>query len=345
MKKFTKIRKWMIGLLLCVALCGYAPVVVQAADLKTELSLLSKKTVVFHKADGSVKTKKTDFKGRVTIPANKNPKGGTLLGWSDKPNQSKNPKYQAGQVIQVKKSTTHLYAVVYNWEQEPDVRVDKLAKNLSQYSKIIWVGDSRTHFLKRTLLEEYGESVFSKVSFVCKSGEGLSWFQQTGEKMLKQEIAAAQAGKDTRPVAVIFNLGVNDLSTRNSVGAVNAKSVAKRYTSYMNKLGKKLSAPNCKLFYMSVNPVNTAMKPTRKEADLRYFNDTLKEKLSNQFQWIDTYNYLMKYGYSTHNEFKGNIDDGVHYSMRTSKRIYKYCMRMIGQYYYSTFPVCDTMDS
>ena len=38
---------------------------------------------------------------------------------------------------------------------------------------------------------------------------------------------------------------------------------------------------------------------------------------------------LMKNGYSTYNEFKGNIDDGVHYSTRTYKRIYKYCMNAI----------------
>lgn len=332
MKIFTKIRKWLMGLLLCAALCGYAPMTVQGGVSGTELSLSSQKTVVFHKADGSIKIRKTDSKGRLTIPANKNPKGGTFLGWSDRPGQSQDPKYQAGQVIQVKKCITHLYAVVYNWEQEPDVRVDKLAENLSRYSRVIFVGDSRTYFLKKTLFTEYGKSVFSKASFVCKPGEGLSWFQEIGESMLRQEIAATQAGKDTRPIAIIFNLGANDLSTRNCVGAVDPKSVSERYISYMNKLGKKLSAKNCRLFYMSVNPVNAAMKPIRKEADLRYFNDVLKKNLSTQFQWIDTYKYLMKYGYSTYNAFKENIDDGVHYSMRTSKRIYKYCMYVLGKY-------------
>ena len=39
--------------------------------------------------------------------------------------------------------------------------------------------------------------------------------------------------------------------------------------------------------------------------------------------------YLMKNGYSTYNAFKGNIDDGVHYSTRTYKRIYKYCLKSI----------------
>ena len=37
----------------------------------------------------------------------------------------------------------------------------------------------------------------------------------------------------------------------------------------------------------------------------------------------------MKNGYSTYNAFKENIDDGVHYSGRTYKRIYKYCLNII----------------
>ena len=59
------------------------------------------------------------------------------------------------------------------------------------------------------------------------------------------------------------------------------------------------------------------------------FNDRLQSRLNKRFQWIDTYKYLMKNGYSTYNEFKGNIDDGVHYSTCTYKRIYKYCMNAI----------------
>ena len=44
----------------------------------------------------------------------------------------------------------------------------------------------------------------------------------------------------------------------------------------------------------SVNPVNMLMKQTRKEAQLRYFNDKLQSGLDESFQWIDTYKYLMK---------------------------------------------------
>lgn len=229
-------------------------------------------------------------------------------------------------MIQVRKKT-HLYAVMYNWQQEPDIQVNTLAAQLSEYSGIIFVGDSRTYFMQKTLLQEYGKDAVAKVSFVCKTGEGLSWFETAGERVMRSEIARLQSDSD-KPVAVIFNLGVNDLSSHNSGNGVDYKGEANAYLARMNTLAEELES-DCRLFYMSVNPVNTAMKPTRKEAQLRYFNDRLQSRLNKRFQWIDTYKYLMKNGYSTYNEFKGNIDDGVHYSTRTYKRIYKYCMNAI----------------
>ncbi len=290
------------------------------------ISSASQKVVIFHQADGSTIIRKADSNGKVTLPAIRNQTGYTFLGWSTKPDQTQNPQYQAGQVIQVRKKT-HLYAVMYNWQQEPDIQVNNLAAQLSEYSGIIFVGDSRTYFMQKTLLREYGKDAVAKVSFVCKTGEGLSWFETAGERVMRSEIARLQSDSD-KPVAVIFNLGVNDLSSHNSGNGVDYKGEANAYLARMNTLAEELES-DCRLFYMSVNPVNTAMKPTRKEAQLRYFNDRLQSRLNKRFQWIDTYKYLMKNGYSTYNEFKGNIDDGVHYSTCTYKRIYKYCMNAI----------------
>lgn len=285
----------------------------------------SEKKIYFHRADGTVIVQNTNVNGRLRVPASKNQDGYTFLGWSENPGQTAKPQYQPGQVINVKKAT-HLYAVMYNWKQEPNIQVGNLANTLSKYSRIIFVGDSRTHYLRRTLLKEYGPNAISKVRFVCKSGEGLNWFEETGEALLQKEIALAGAEGKNKPVAVVFNLGVNDLSHRRSS---DYKGMTNTYISYMNNLGDSLVNENCRLFYMSVNPTNTAMKPTRKESEILYFNNTLKNNLNGNFQWIDTYNYLMKNGYSTYNAFKGNIDDGVHYSTRTYKRIYKYCLKSI----------------
>ena len=226
----------------------------------------ARKVVFFHRADGTTVTKKADSNGKVTLPAIRN---------------------QAGQVIQIKKAT-HLYTVMYSWKNDPDIQVGNLDNQLSAYSRIIFVGDSRTYFMQKTLIQEYGSNAILNVSFVCKTGLGLNWFKTTGDKLLRKEIARCQSGGENKPVAVIFNLGVNDLSDHNTGNGVEYKGVANEYISYMNSLAEQLSESNCKLFYMSVNPVNTAKKPTRKEAQLRYFNDKLQSRLNGRFQWIDT---------------------------------------------------------
>ena len=285
----------------------------------------STKTVTIETSGGITK-KKVKSGGSVILPVEVNKRGYTFLGWSTVPGQTCNPMYQAYQKIQVTKNI-HLYPVKYKWNQEPDIYAGGLADSVEKYDKIIFVGDSRTYFMQKTLLQEYGKDAVAKVSFVCKTGEGLSWFETAGERVMRSEIARLQSDSD-KPVAVIFNLGVNDLSSHNSGNGVAYKGEANAYLARMNTLAEELES-DCRLFYMSVNPVNTAMKPTRKEAQLRYFNDRLQSRLNKRFQWIDTYKYLMKNGYSTYNEFKGNIDDGVHYSTRTYKRIYKYCMNAI----------------
>lgn len=282
--------------------------------------------VFFYDGDGSVRTLTADKSGRVRIPTSRNLDGYTFLGWSEVFGQGKNPKYIPGQVMKVKKKAVHLYAVMYNWNEEPDVQVGNLAGNLSKYSKIIFVGDSRTNYLRKTLLQEYGENALSKVKFISKPGRGLDWFKEEGEARLRKELSITTVLERDEPTAVIFNLGVNDLIHR---GTLDYKGVTREYLSYMNALGRELGNQNCRLFYMSVNPVNTAMKPTRRESELLYFNAQLKKGLSENFGWIDTYNYLMKNGYSTYNAFRGNLDDGVHYSGKTYKRIYKYCMKSI----------------
>ena len=80
---------------------------------------------------------------------------------------------------------------------------------------------------------------------------------------------------------------------------------------------------------MSVNPCNTAMKPTRKESEIRGFNNRLKKTLNGNFTWINSYSYLMRCGYTSKCEFRNYTDDGLHYSMRTYKRIYAYAIKKI----------------
>ena len=63
--------------------------------------------------------------------------------------------------------------------------------------------------LRSTLKQQCSSDSLKKVGFVCKTGEGLDWMKKYGEKELLNEISGMD--DNAKPVAVIFNLGVNDL--------------------------------------------------------------------------------------------------------------------------------------
>ena len=186
------------------------------------------------------------------------------------------------------------------------------------YSKVIFVGDSRTAGIQATLKKQMSSSVTNGVSFVANPGKGLSWFRDTGYAQLIEEIDKTEGSK---PIAVIFNLGVNDLGN------------AGNYVSYMTNIASTLKSKNCKLFYMSVNPINSIMitkagRGARTEAQVREFNSKIRSGLSLYYKYIDMYSVLMKKGYGTNARYDGvdDGDDGLHYTTKTFKRIYYYCI-------------------
>ena len=143
-------------------------------------------------------------------------------------------------MIQVRKKT-HLYAVMYNWQQEPDIQVNNLAAQLvGVFPELILWDDSRRIYAENSSSGIWKDAV-AKVSFVCKTGEGLSWFETAGERVMRSEIARLQSDSD-KPVAVIFNLGVNDLSSHNSGNGVDYKGEANAYLARMNTLAEELES-------------------------------------------------------------------------------------------------------
>ena len=124
-----------------------------------------------------------------------------------------------------------------------------------------------------------------------------------------------------KKTAVIFNFGVNDLKKY------------KKYASYYNLIEPILTSKGCELYFMSVNPINRKMlsnadRADRSEAELRRMNDYLRENLSSAYTYIDMYSYLKSTGYSFSSDHygAGTIDDGLHYTAATYKRIYARCL-------------------
>ena len=110
--------------------------------------------------------------------------------------------------------------------------------------------------------------------------------------LIRLKIVVNKNNNTQNPTAVIFNLGVNDLSNLPS------------YVTYMKSLASTLKKKNCKLFYMSVNPGNSKMMENtghvvRSEAAVRQFNSTIRSQLASDYTFIDTYSWLLKNGYGT----------------------------------------------
>lgn len=289
-------------------------------------------SVVLHKTRGAeyktIYVKKGDS---FTLPGAENPEGYTFMGWSTKPNivitESKPGKvqYETGEVIPSVNSTIHLYQVMYQRNTEKNLISSQMAKpDLNRYGGVIMVGDSRTVRMRQALAAQNCGANMNGVRFVSASGQGLKWFKDEGYRHLINQIKHIRVSS-SKPVAVVFNLGVNDLYRISD------------YVVYMNELAPELEKMNCKLYYMSVNPINgvmiekTGRLSLRKEAEVRAFNDRIKTGLDD-YTYIDTYSWLMQNGFGTSNGVNGkdsSEDDGLHYTVKTYKRIYDYCLRYV----------------
>lgn len=253
----------------------------------------------------------------------KNAAGYTFMGWSDKPGQAVDPKYESEMKITVN-GNMDLYAVVYAKANEPDISVNELPQmDYYKYKRVVFIGDSRTAYMAN-VLRNMGAPT-GGVEFISRVGEGLEWLKVAGYPQLYNLVKNETTSILQKPTAVILNLGINDLSNQSS------------YVLYLNTIAQELEKHNCKLYLMSVNPVNRSMlkaagKRDRSEAAIRVFNTTLRTALAGRYTFIDTYSYLKNngYGFDSSSTGIGGTDDGLHYTARTYKRIYRYCMNSLG---------------
>ena len=295
-------------------------------------------SVTLCKNDGSVYQTVSVVSGTsYTLPSVRNASGYTFMGWDTQPGKQKNPRYEAGQKITVN-TNLKLYAVVFNREGEEEITASDIAltsgwrigngSTSRGYSHVIFVGDSRTERTELTLKRQFsGESdLFRDIDFVYASGKGLDWLKETGLSSVLSLVE--QNYSIQRPTAVIFNLGVNDPGNMYE------------YVTYLKSIADTLQKKNCKLFFMSVNPVNSKMieaagKKIRTEEVVRKFNNVVSSGLAGTYTYIDAYTYLMQNGYGTNAAAGGvdvALDDGLHYTTKTYKRIFRYCLEYLASH-------------
>lgn len=269
------------------------------------------------KYDGTLWKTVSNTNGKATFPAVNLNSGNMCLGWSSTKgkNTLSDSDYKAGDKIPSKSGK--YYMVIFGTSMD---RAPSTITTASKFDKVYMVGDSRTVYTKMAL----GSSVPTNVQFVAKSGEGLSWFKSTGYRELLSAVASQPRSESK---AVIINLGINDLTNVND------------YVTYMKKVSKNLQKYNCKMYYLSVNPVNSAMikasgSRVRTEGQVTKFNSTIYKNLctgkNKTFTYINTCTNLQKKGWISYHHTIGGAD-GLHYSNATYLRIFDYCMRYLNR--------------
>ena len=266
--------------------------------------------------DGTLWKTLSNDAGKASFPAVNLNSGNMCLGWSRTRGKStlSNGDYKAGDRIPSRNGK--YYMVVFGSSMDKATAVT----TATQYGRVYCVGDSRTDDMKLAL----GNSAPSNVEFIAKGGEGLSWFQNSGYKALIKSVTS-RPKKEKK--AVIINLGVNDLGKSNA------------YVRYMKKVSVYLKKYNCDMYYLSVNPVNSAMINSAKlgrrtERQVASFNRNIYQKLcsgkNRYFTYINSCTYLQKTGWIS-NRHNAGIHDGLHYSNNTYIRIFEYCMKYINR--------------
>lgn len=158
---------------------------------------------------------------------------------------------------------------------------------------IIWVGDSRILGMKNALSNPEDDI------FIGASGEGYTWFSETGLPQLKEAI------QKQKQAPVVINFGVNDYDNLS------------RYLSLYTKLTEEY--PDTDFYFLSVNPIEPTLCQSITNEEIADFNQHLKETFPDNY--LDSFTMLM-------------IDqivtvDGVHYSEEDYQKIYDFVRSQI----------------
>ena len=200
------------------------------------IRLPRKLIVTLHHNDGSVfRQIKVDRGANCTLPSMLSPRGYTFIGWGPKKqlfvSESAPYKapYKAFEKLKNIQGDMHLYAVLSDRSKEKNLTEAQLfAPNISKYKKIIFVGDSRMSRTETLMKDTFPKFDSRQIAFVAEPGSGLVWLKAEGYARLLSEIDKADT-EDERPIAVIFNSGVNHI-------AGDPSGRARLYVNFYNRI-------------------------------------------------------------------------------------------------------------
>lgn len=168
-------------------------------------------------------------------------------------------------------------------------------REISQYGKVIMVGDSRFVGMSSAVS-------FAGCEWICDVSTGLDWLVDTAAPQIDAAI--------TENCAIVFNMGVNDIDR------------AADYVSFLNSKVDGWTSAGADVYFMSVNPVDRSLySGAVTNSDIVNFNNVMSANLDPWFGYIDTYNDLITNGFTSR--------DGLHYTNETYVEIFQYCMNQL----------------
>ena len=178
-----------------------------------------------------------------------------------------------------------------NTEEESEIETD-IPHEPVLYDSYLWVGDSRVVEM----------AACTPITYIAQSGEGVDWLTSISPSVFKY-----------RHCNILFSFGGNDLNR------------VLDYANFYNNMPQDF-IDNNNIFIVSLNPVDEEMTPENGKyyltnANFSWYNANLQANLSDQFYWINCYDYLMEDGYVT--------CDGLHYDIDTYIKIYDYCTNVV----------------
>lgn len=244
--------------------------------------------------------------------------GNMCLGWSRSKGKTSKPEYLPGDKIPTRSG--NYYMVIFGKGND---KAPSVIRQPEKHDKVYLVGDSRTVAYKEVL----GSRKPSNVEIIAKGSQGIKWFEEEGYAQLRNKVVRSYKANKRIRQAVVINLGVNDLRYYSE------------YTRFMKKVADVLGKYNCDMYYMSINPTNSAMNKSfgvsvRTENKVKEFNEHIRSQLCSgakaPYTYINTCAYLQKYGWIS-NRHNAGLYDGLHYSNETYLRIYDYCIKYLNR--------------
>lgn len=256
------------------------------------------------------------------LPNSSNTQDYTFLGWALEPGKKTDPDFLEYQRVRLLQNTT-LYGVYYPNSEEKDLDADTFSSLLTErYKMVLFVGDSRFAHAGRAIAQELGEGFLaSRHAFVlAQANITIEQFLEGTSRVNFEDLAAVLGNipRLDQPAAVVVNLGTNNLRHVKNPG-----SAAEAFLVQLQDLADRLSAYHVKLFFMSVNPVSGEAL-ARHNYTVYAFNRLIRESLPEGFTYIDSFSWLMKNGFTPR-----SCEDGVHYSLKTGKRVFDYAIRFL----------------